>query len=168
MNYAFIPINLILNFLKCLICKGFLLKYANMSYVEHYFTLKYLGILGSLINRSVCWHAVYFYYNPPLHLFSIELNLYCIYAMLYHNNTLADFGNVWSTINVTISASVEIFVLIFWFIEIVWIYTLTMVNIPPVWMFISECTAKAELEYQYLMVTLLIFNASLISSVSWR
>ena len=62
-------------------------------------------------------------------------------------------------------ASIELFVLSFCFIEVVWISSSPMVNTPPVWMFISECTAKVELEYQYLMVTSLIFNARLISSV---
>ena len=48
-----------------------------------------------------------------------------------------------------------------------WIAPLTMVNTTPVWLFVSECTAKAASVYQSIMVILLVFNVIFSSRVSW-
>ena len=68
----------------------------------------------------------------------------------------------------TNSTSVELFVLRFCFIKLFWITTLPMVNTPPLWIFISKCTAKSASTYQSSMVILLILNFRLSFREAWR
>ena len=52
LGYVYIPIDLILNFLNLFTCKGFLVKYDNISYVEYCFTSNSLHLIWSLIKYN--------------------------------------------------------------------------------------------------------------------
>ena len=164
-----------LYFLNFLPFKELLVKSANISYVEYCFTFNSLQIRWFLIkyNCMLICHDLLRKWSIPCFFNIILLVLSwcnvgsqsypcCFSKFLVHNKC----GK--TSFAAANCLSVEIFVLIFWFIENVWIYHLPVVNTPIVLLFMSECTAKAASTYQSSMVILLIFYVISSSSVYWR
>ena len=165
----------ILNLLNLLPCKSLLKKSAKISSMEHCFTFNTWRIIWSFIK-----------YNCLLICRVISLEL----SILFVSNKIALALSWWNVVsqsypccfrnvlvhnkcnNTSFTATnydyVEIFVLILCFIENFRISTLSMVNKPPVWPFISVCTAKVASSYQSYMVISLMFNVKLSSHLYWR